>query len=152
VKWEKCRCWWLLMLKGTVHRDFLHSNFSQMVFSKVSYSVLIDSPLIIAESRYSYSSLRRVATLRIFLAGSYYLLELSAWTLACRWIRGVDTSRIVHYRESLLLASFIVGSHCWQRRVIFNNKKRTSPSFKETMKQKFYYPFRVLLTKNILKE
>jgi hypothetical protein len=84
-------------VKGTVQRDFLPQIFSQMDFSQALYSVfkdfsnlasnlrrysrfLIDSPLLfIAESRYSlYCLVRRVATLRFIIAGSYYLLELSA--------------------------------------------------------------------------
>ncbi len=84
-------------LKGTVQRDFLPPIFSQMDFSQAPYSVfkdfsnlasnsrrysrfLIDSPLLfIAESQYSpYCLERRVATLRFIIAGSHYLLELSA--------------------------------------------------------------------------
>jgi hypothetical protein len=131
-----------LSFKGTVQRDFLPPIFSQMDFSQAPYSVfkdfsnlasnsrrysrfLIDSPLLfIAESWYSpYCLVRRVATLRFIIAGSHYLLELSAWTLAYRLIRRVDTSRIVYYGESLLPASFIAESHCWQRRVILTNSE-----------------------------
>ncbi len=126
--------------KGTVQRDFLPPIFSLTDSSQAPYSVfkdfsnlasnlvrysqfLIDSPLsFIADSWYSlYGILRRVATLRIILAGSHHLLALSAQTLACRVIRRVDTPRIAYCGESLLPASFIVGSHCWQRRVIFKN-------------------------------
>jgi hypothetical protein len=93
VWWKKQR----LTLKGTVQRDFLPPIFSQMDFSQAPYSVfkdfsnlasnsrrysrfLIDSPLLfIAESQYSpYCLVRRVATLRFIIAGSHYLLELSA--------------------------------------------------------------------------
>ncbi len=40
---------------------------------------------------------------------------------SCCLIRRVDTPHIVYYGESLLPASFIAGSHCWQRRVVFKN-------------------------------
>jgi hypothetical protein len=92
----RCKCT-VLYLKGTVQRDFLPPFFSQIDFSQAPYSVfkdfsnlasnskrysrfLIDSPLLfIAESRYSpYCLIRRVATLRFIIAGSHYLLELSA--------------------------------------------------------------------------
>jgi hypothetical protein len=85
------------LLKGTVQRDFLPPIFSQMDCSQAPYSVfkdfsnlasnsrrysrfLIDSPLLfIAESQYSaYCLVRRVATLQFIIAGSHYLLELSA--------------------------------------------------------------------------
>jgi hypothetical protein len=84
-------------IKRTVQRDFLPPIFSQMDFSQAPHSVfkdfsnltsnlrrysrfLIDSPLLlIAESRYSlYCLIRRVATLLFIIAGSHYLLELSA--------------------------------------------------------------------------
>jgi hypothetical protein len=86
-----------LKLKGTVQWDCLLPIFSLMDSSQAPYSVFrdfsnlassqwdirdffIDSPLLfISESRYSsYCLLRRVATLRIILAGSRYILELSA--------------------------------------------------------------------------
>ncbi len=85
-----------LSLKGLPTR-FLPPIFLQMDSSQASYSVFKDFPnlasnllrylkifidsllLFIVESLYSlYSLLRRVATLRIVLAGSHYLLELSA--------------------------------------------------------------------------
>jgi hypothetical protein len=85
------------LLKGTVQRDFLSPIFSRMESSQAPYTVfkdfsnlasnsvrysrfLIDSPqYFIAESPYSpYCLLRRVVTLRIILAGSHHLLELSA--------------------------------------------------------------------------
>ncbi len=84
-------------LKGTVQRDFLPPIFSQMDCSQAPYSVFkdfsnlasnlrrylrffIDSPLLfLAQSQYSpYCLVRRVATLRFIIAGSHYLLELSA--------------------------------------------------------------------------
>ncbi len=86
-----------ILLKGTVQRDFLPPIFSQMDCSQAPYSIfkdfsnlasnsrrysrfLIDSPLLFtAESQYSpYCLVHRVATLRFIIAGSHYLLELSA--------------------------------------------------------------------------
>ncbi len=129
-----------LKLKGTVQRDFLSPIFSLMESSQAPYSLfndfsnlasnsvrysrfLIDSPqYFIAESPDSpYYLLRRVVTLRIILAGSHHLLAICAQTLACRLIRRVNTPRIDYYGESLFPASFTAGSHCWQRRVIFEN-------------------------------
>ncbi len=130
----------LFFLKGTVQWDFLSEIFSLMESSQAPYSVfkdfsnlasnsvrysrfLIDSPqYFIPESSYSpYCLLRRVVTLRIILAGSHHLLALSAQTLTCHLIRRVNTPRIDYYGESLLPVSFTAGSHCWQRRVIFEN-------------------------------
>ncbi len=99
-------------------------EFSNFASNSVRYSrFLIDSPqYFIAESPYSpYCLLRRDVTLRIILPGSHHLLALSAQTLTCRLIRRVNTPRINYYGESLLPASFTAGSHCWQRRVIFEN-------------------------------
>ncbi len=84
-------------VKGTVQRELFPPHFSQLDSFQASSSVFenfsnlasnsmrysqfsIDSLLLfIAESRYSpYHVLQRVATLHIVVAGSHYLLELSA--------------------------------------------------------------------------
>jgi hypothetical protein len=100
------------------------NDFSNLASNSVRYSrFLIDSPqYFTAESPYSpYCLLRRVVTLRIILAGSHHLLALYAQTLTCRLIQRVNTPCIDYYGESLLPASFTAGSHCRQRRVIFEN-------------------------------
>jgi hypothetical protein len=87
----------IVTFKETVQRDILPPIFSQTDSSQVPYSVLkyflnmainsrrflhflIDPPLLfIAESPNSpYCSIPRVSTIRIIIAGSHYLLELSA--------------------------------------------------------------------------
>jgi hypothetical protein len=130
----------LFFLKGTVQWDFLSQIFSLMESSQALYSVFKDFSNLASNSvRYSrflidslqyfipespcspYCLLRRVVTLRIILAESHHLLALSAQTLTCHLIRRVNTPRIDYYGESLLRVSFTAGSHCWQRRVIFEN-------------------------------
>jgi hypothetical protein len=49
------------------------------------------------------------------------MYKVCAETLGCHLMRRVETLHIVKYGESLLLASIIAGSHCWQQVVIFTN-------------------------------
>ncbi len=150
---------WSFKLKGTVQWDFLSPIFSLMESFQAPYSVFkgfsnlasnsvrysrffIDSPqYFIAESPYSpYCLLQRVVTLRIILAGSHPLLELSTYTLTCRLIWRVNTPRINYYGESLLPASFTAGSHCWQRKVILENFEGLPLPLKEQWSKKWTIP------------
>jgi hypothetical protein len=128
-----------LAITHTVQQDFFYDfltdgllpslllvlkDFPKLTSNLRRYSrFLIDSLfLFFAECRHSpYCLIRRVATLRIIIAGSHYLLELSASSLIFHLLQKGDTFCIIKYGESLLHALFIMGSHCWQRGII--NKK-----------------------------
>ncbi len=82
-------------------------DISKLASNSMRYSTFfIDSPLLfIMESQYApHCLLRKVATLCIILAGSHYLLALSASTLSCRLLRRVNTPRLIYSGEALLTA------------------------------------------------
>ncbi len=130
----------VILLKGTVQQDFLPLLFSQVPCS-VSGSVsnlasnlrkysrlLIDSPRSFTEEVDTpyiiyYRELR--ATPRIVYSRVLQMYGFSAESAACHFIGGVDTTRIIYSRKTLMT----VGRH-------FNNFKELPLPFKALKSKK----------------